>query len=237
MSPEQLSGSGVDARSDIFSFCVALYEALAGVRPFAGEGVSEILDAMKAGALPSPAPGRRFPRRIARALARGLSVEPERRFATMDALLAVLADGSRRRGRALGVALGLGAAFAGAFVPRVAADPCAPARAELDAVWSDERREALRGAFDATELPYASATWERVDVLLGAYTDAWSSARVDACQAVERRSYSPRLHDLRVLCLERRKRALRCEPSPSSNAPTWTSRRPRKANASAWAGA
>lgn len=210
MSPEQLSGAKVDTRSDIFSFCVALYEALAGVRPFAGDGVSEILGSIECGALPPPAPGRRFPRQITRALARGLAAEPDRRFATIDELLAILEGVSRRRGRVLTAALGLGVAFAGALtLPRVTADPCASTHAELDNVWNDARREALRGAFMATELPYAMATWSRVRAILDAYAGTWTEARVDACEAVEQRVHSPRLYDLRVLCLERRRQALR----------------------------
>lgn len=46
MSPEQVRAQPLDARSDVFSFGILLYEMLTGVRPFAGAGQVEILHAI-----------------------------------------------------------------------------------------------------------------------------------------------------------------------------------------------
>ncbi|MEO7660532.1 MAG: serine/threonine-protein kinase, partial [Pyrinomonadaceae bacterium] len=46
MSPEQAHGQQVDARSDIFSFGVVVYEWLAGRSPFAGETTNELIAAI-----------------------------------------------------------------------------------------------------------------------------------------------------------------------------------------------
>ncbi|MCK5664980.1 MAG: serine/threonine protein kinase, partial [Thiotrichaceae bacterium] len=42
MSPEQLSGSKMDGRSDIFSLAVSIYHLLSGVQPFSGETLSAL---------------------------------------------------------------------------------------------------------------------------------------------------------------------------------------------------
>ena len=57
MSPEQLRAEPVDARADQYSFCVALYEALYGERPFQGETFAALRAAVLSGR-PRPAPAR-----------------------------------------------------------------------------------------------------------------------------------------------------------------------------------
>jgi eukaryotic-like serine/threonine-protein kinase len=111
MAPEQLRGNATDARSDVFSFCVALYEALYGERPFAGSTVWALRTAIEEGAVRAPPVMPRAPSWLRSVLLRGLSAAPEQRFASMRALLdglrAAHAASQRRRARRVGVALGL----------------------------------------------------------------------------------------------------------------------------------
>jgi serine/threonine-protein kinase len=93
MSPEQLAGKPADARSDQYSFCVTLYEALTGKRPFPSESLEQ-LRAHVAGGMPPPPKDGPVPTHVWAALAKGLQPRPELRFPDMESLLAVLGAAS-----------------------------------------------------------------------------------------------------------------------------------------------
>jgi tRNA A-37 threonylcarbamoyl transferase component Bud32 len=90
MSPEQHLGEVADQRSDQFSFCVALYEALYGELPFAGKNLATLRHNVVHGKLQPRPPGSRVPAPVHQALLRGLAVLPENRFPSMQELLAAL---------------------------------------------------------------------------------------------------------------------------------------------------
>jgi len=89
MAPEQHAGDAVGPAADQFAFAVALWEGLYGERPFAGTTVQAVRAEVLAGRI-RPAPRGPVPRRLQGLLARALEVAPERRYPSMEALLAAL---------------------------------------------------------------------------------------------------------------------------------------------------
>jgi eukaryotic-like serine/threonine-protein kinase len=91
MSPEQCRGEPVDARSDLFSAGIVLYELLAGARPFTGRNMTEI--ALQVINQPPPdirliAP--ELPPSLVAVVERALAKRPEDRFADAAGMAAAL---------------------------------------------------------------------------------------------------------------------------------------------------
>jgi serine/threonine-protein kinase len=87
MAPEQLSGKVGDARSDQFSYCVALYQALYGELPFRGESIDALLHQVEQGTIEEVPKSRGVPSWLRRVVLRGLSANPADRYESMDGLL------------------------------------------------------------------------------------------------------------------------------------------------------
>ncbi|NMO13426.1 tetratricopeptide repeat protein [Pyxidicoccus fallax] len=187
LAPELLRGQRADARSDEFSFCVALYEALFGLRPFHGETLRELAQAIQQGRVRPPGREVKAPAWVRRAVLRGLRAEPDERFPSMDALLAALTPPRRMLARVVATATvtGVLGALAAYGVTHRREARCEQEVEKLAAAWSPERRERVRAAFLATGAAFAAPAWERLSTALDAYATQWRTLRAEACVAAD----------------------------------------------------
>jgi len=91
MSPEQAKGQQVDARTDIFSFGVVLYEMIARHLPFFGETPMEIIGAI-IHKEPLPLDANKVPPEIVRIITKSLRKDRNERYQTIRDLLIDLKD-------------------------------------------------------------------------------------------------------------------------------------------------
>jgi eukaryotic-like serine/threonine-protein kinase len=135
MSPEQVLGRTLDARSDIFAFSVVVFEVLAGRRPFAGASDLDVMNAI-VHVSPMPLP-EHVPPALRMIIEKGLEKESANRFQSMREVVVELrrvvrhGDGpalpetSHRIGRPLRMAsvTGVALAVAGAAALYLAKPP------------------------------------------------------------------------------------------------------------------
>ncbi len=98
MAPEQLRGATIDARADQFSFCVTLWEALFGRRPFLAADLDELVERVEAGRI-EPAERGDVPGWLRKVLRRGLALAG---LGKLDEALAVQRRGLEIRIAAFG---------------------------------------------------------------------------------------------------------------------------------------
>ena len=106
-------GDPPDPRSDQFSFCVSLFEALFGRRPFGGSNCQALSANKQLGRHRTLPAHHAVPQWLVKAVLRGLSPSPHDRFDSMHALLAALLEPARRRPTSRALATGLALLVAG----------------------------------------------------------------------------------------------------------------------------
>ncbi|MFL5349354.1 MAG: tetratricopeptide repeat protein [Hyalangium sp.] len=218
MAPELFRGSPADIRTDLFAFCASLYEALFGQLPFRGSTPTDLTRAQLAGKAVTPPEASEVPAWVTRTVLWGLQPDPRKRPASMEPLLAALADDpdKRRRGvlRRAGVALamvGLAALAVWGWARQEGPVPgCSQVSRQLGGIWDSEVRARVKQALLGTELPYAADTFTRVASVLDGYTEAWVKQRTEVCELIRQESAQGQgLAVRREYCLERRRSQLR----------------------------
>jgi eukaryotic-like serine/threonine-protein kinase len=210
MSPEQIRSTGVDARSDQFSFCASLYESIYSELPFQGVTLAALIKNIETGEVQPPPKGSRVPPWLRSALLRGLSSKPGDRFASMDDLLRVLGRARTDRRPKLAVAAlvtivvaGVGTAVYLRVLERRGL--CQGAERKLVGVWDEPIQAKAKAAFLATGLPYAEPAWASAQRMVGAYSHDWVALHTQSCEATRLRGEeSEEVLDLKMICLTQR---------------------------------
>jgi len=197
LAPEVRAGGPSGPRADQYSFWIAIHEAVTGKRPTGG---------------PSPAIA---PRRLARAITRGLADDPAERFPSMTAVadeLRAIGSAGRRRAIAIGAVAalaitGLGAGALAWYAKGGDGGPdCDRAGAELDATWSPDRAAEIHAAIAKSPRPYAAFTADAVVGKLDRYAASWRASAIAACRATHvQYTQSADLLDRRTGCLAQRR--------------------------------
>jgi serine/threonine-protein kinase len=192
MAPEQRASSPVDARSDQFSFCVSLYEAVFGRRPTSAPDHV------------TPAGNAEVPSWLRALLDRGLAYDPAKRHASMAEIVALLErrGGSTRRNVAFAVA---GAAIVGlatwaSVAPRTHA--CESTAREIEAGWDPDTRARVEAGLGDAPVPYASDLFGRTAPWLDRYVEGWADARVATCKDEAAGRVPPEITARALECLE-----------------------------------
>ena len=189
MAPEQFHGQRADERSDQFSYCVALFEALYGVRPFSAPTLMQLAARVSEGRPELPTQ-HEVPPWLRDLLLRGLASEPGARFPSMDALLDALSNDPTWRRRALLVAaLALVLLVVGALSLRLQRhqqlqaheQACASEAASIEELWDEGVQQRLSELFAAGGHAAAPESFARTAARMSDYASAWREARRASC--------------------------------------------------------
>jgi tetratricopeptide (TPR) repeat protein len=223
MAPEQFLGTPTDARTDQFSFCVALYEALYGERPFAGNTMYALTNNVVQGKVRDAPANANVPLWIRKILLRGMRPTVGERFPSMGDLLDALGKNpaATRRKVAVAIAGALLPVVLGVGIRQSMADHramCGGGAGRLAGAWElwrsgepePPRHVRIRRAFVNTGKSYAAEVHTTVTRVLTGYARKWANMYEEACEATHvHGEQSTEVLDLRMACLQERLGGLR----------------------------
>jgi eukaryotic-like serine/threonine-protein kinase len=191
MAPEQNAGKRATRSSDQYAFAVALWEAVYGELP--GKDTREAPD------------GAAAPAWLERTLARALEADPDKRWPSMNALLAELERAPKRRTR-LAIVAGSTVLVAGTVAALVGFGSfggkkvdCERSGDPIAAAWTADARDRT-----TTGLGAIDPAWKQsVVATLDRWVERSRTVRIDACRAThDRGDQTAALLDKRVACLD-----------------------------------
>jgi len=211
MAPEQHDGEAVTAAADQFAFAAALWEALCGAPPFAGEDLAELARAKRLGRSTAPPRGV-APRWLIAALARALAPAPAARFPSLDALERTLVGGLGRRRRAAlasTAVVAIAAAFAVGTLraPSRIDERCGGAADQIAGTWNPAARDRVSAHLQPLGT-YARGAAVELDRELAAFADRWVRSQHAACTASAHGELPAGVYERELACLERSRSAL-----------------------------
>jgi serine/threonine protein kinase len=170
MAPEQYAGLAPDPRTDQFSFCVTAWEALSGSRPFTGDSLDALRNAVGGGVAKTPA---ELPSSVRAVLSRGLDPVPSKRWPDMRALLAALERIATPRRRVAGMLVVVGAVLLATGVTfavmrrdsnssKTVPGHCEAADEAFGSAWSPARRAKIEAAHPHSSLLGSLAVLDEV---------------------------------------------------------------------------
>ena len=227
MAPEQFFNAPTDARTDQFSFCIALYEALYGQRPFEGNNLSTLTGNVVRGSVREPPPGAKVPPWVRRIVLRGLRPVIGDRYPSMGDLLDALGKSPYAKRRQMAVAagalvltVGFGVGVRESLADRRAV--CGGGPEKLADIWELEtpavgpgqpeppHQAAIHAAFLRSGKSYAADVFATASHALTTYAQSWANMYKETCEATQvRHDQSADVLDLRMSCLQERLGGLR----------------------------
>ena len=214
MSPEHFTGGRPSFATDQFAFCIAMFEALYGERPFQGETATKLSMNIVDGGIRIPKhPPRRLPSFLRRAVLRGLNAEPAARFPSMKLLVSEVGRRPAKRAFKIisiigsgAIAVSLGMVIQHRMSPSAA---CSDLVRQIDDVTNTEFVvEVVRRVAEGKRAPMKKVA-EIIEQRLDGIVERWRSAAQTSCDDLNvRGSISLEEYEMRVRCLDQTRQRL-----------------------------